>query len=362
MSTETSDNNKKLSDGTIFGIGNPLLDIIAEVPVSFLEGYKLNANDAILASDDHKGLNESLLRDYPNHQFVAGGATQNSIRAATWLLQQANSCVYMGCVGQDKYHQLLHDAASKAGLILSYQVHTDSEERVQTGTCAVLITGNNRSLVANLGAANHFTIEHLDDPKNKQLIEKAKIFYTAGFFYTVCPPAIMRICEHADTHNKIFCTNLSAPFICEYFGDKLMKAMPYVDYLFGNETEARSFGKHQLKLDTEEIKVIAKAISDLPKKNAQRPRVVVITQGSEPTVLAITGQEPKEFPVKKPLDIVDTNGAGDSFVGGFLAYLALGKSHEESIQAGAYCAFECIQQSGCTFPDKPSFDPTTFVV
>jgi len=50
------------------------------------------------------------------------------------------------------------------------------------------------------------------------------------------------------------------------------------------------------------------------------------------------------------------------FVLGFLAYLALGKSHEEAIQAGAYCAFECIQQTGCTFPDKPSFDPNTFVV
>jgi hypothetical protein len=51
-----------------------------------------------------------------------------------------------------------------------------------------------------------------------------------------------------------------------------------------------------------------------------------------------------------------------NLIEGFLAYLALGKTHEESIQAGAYCAFECIQQSGCTFPDKPNFDPTTFVV
>jgi hypothetical protein len=33
--------------------------------------------------------------------------------------------------------------------------------------------------VANLGAANHFTVEHLDDPKIKHLIEHAKIFYTA---------------------------------------------------------------------------------------------------------------------------------------------------------------------------------------
>lgn len=49
----------------------------------FVFRYKLKANDAILASDDQKGLNETLLRDYPNHQFVAGGATQNSMRAAT---------------------------------------------------------------------------------------------------------------------------------------------------------------------------------------------------------------------------------------------------------------------------------------
>lgn len=47
---------------------------------------------------------------------------------------------------------------------------------------------------------------------------------------------------------------------------------------------------------------------------------------------------------------------------GFLAYLALGKTIEEAIQAGAYCAFECIQLSGCTYPDKPNFDPKTFVV
>lgn len=60
-----------------------------------------------------------------------------------------------------------------------------------------------------------------------------------GFFYTVCPDGVLRLGEHADQHKKLFCTNLSAPFICEIFGDRLMKAMPYVDYLFGNETVRR---------------------------------------------------------------------------------------------------------------------------
>lgn len=361
MTTETSTSEAKLPPGTIFGIGNPLLDISAEVSLSFLEGYHLKANDAILAGEQHKDLNETILRDYPNHQFVAGGSTQNTMRAATWMLQQPGVCVYMGCVGQDKYNQLLSDAASKSGLTLSYQVHHDPEGHIQTGTCAVLITGNNRSLVANLGAANHFTIDHLDEPKSKEFIEKAQIFYTAGFFYTVCPEAVMRLCEHADQEKKLFCTNLSAPFVCEVFGDRLMKAMPYVDYLFGNETEARTFAKYQLKLETENVEEIAEVLSQLPKKNSERARVVIITQGSDPTILAIHGQPVKEFEVKKPLEIIDTNGAGDSFVGGFLAYLALGKTHEEAIQAGAYCAFECIQQSGCNYPPYNRFDPQTFL-
>jgi adenosine kinase len=36
------------------------------------------------------------------------------------------------------------------------------------------------------------------------------------------------------------------------------------------------------------VKEIAKMLCELPKNNAQRPRVVVITQGADPTVLAIS--------------------------------------------------------------------------
>ena len=40
-------------------------------------------------------------------------------------------------------------------------------------------------------------------------------------------------------------------------------------------------------LKTDDVKVIAKALCELPKKNAQRPRIVIITQGADPTILAI---------------------------------------------------------------------------
>jgi hypothetical protein len=51
---------------------------------------------------------------------------------------------------------------------------------VATGTCAVLINEGERSLVANLAAANTFTAAHLESAEAKEAISKAQILYTAG--------------------------------------------------------------------------------------------------------------------------------------------------------------------------------------
>lgn len=77
-----------------------------------------------------------------------------------------------------------------------------------------------------------------------------------GFFLTVSLESILKVAKHASENNKIFCLNLSAPFICEFFKEALMKVMPYVDILFGNETVS-------LFVDTHGIKVHAKEFSCL---------------------------------------------------------------------------------------------------
>jgi len=79
----------------------------------------------------------------------------------------------MGCVGTDKYSKILKDKATADGLNVRYQ-YTDKES---TGTCAVLITGKERSLCANLAAANHFSPSHIKKPENKQLIDNARCIY-----------------------------------------------------------------------------------------------------------------------------------------------------------------------------------------
>ena len=53
---------------------------------------------------------------------------------------------------------------------------------------------------------------------------------------------------------------------------------------------------------------------------------------------------------------MDTNGAGDAFVGGFLAAVGLGKSLEEAVKIGNYTASEIIKRHGCNFPEKPAIE------
>lgn len=109
-----------------------------------------------------------------------------------------------------------------------------------------------------------------------------------------------------------------------------------------------------LQDDTKEVALKAAA---LPKVNGKRERMVIITQGSKATMVAYKGKV-QEFavPPVPAEEIVDLNGAGDSFVGGFLAKFVQDKSLEEAVAAGHYCAGVTIRTSGTTFKGKtPSF-------
>ena len=46
----------------------------------------------------------------------------------------------------------------------------------------------------------------------------------------------MDIAQHASEKNKMLMMNLSAPFLSQFFKEPMMKAFPYIDILFGNET------------------------------------------------------------------------------------------------------------------------------
>lgn len=84
--------------------------------------------------------------------------------------------------------------------------------------------------------------------------------------------------------------------------------------------------------------------------------MVVITQGKDPVIL-VEGSKVTLVPVEKLSreQIVDTNGAGDAFTGGFLSQMVLGKSWETCVKCGIYSATHVIQHSGCTFSGDSDF-------
>jgi adenosine kinase len=340
--------DKKDHKGVLLGMCNPLLDISAEVGESMLSKYGVKMNNAILAEAKHLPIYQELIEKH-DVQYIAGGATQNTIRVAQWMLQIPGATTYIGAVGKDKFAEQLRKSATADGVTVHY--YEDSKE--PTGSCAVLIHNKERSLIANLGAANTYKLAHLQSEAIATVWKQAQIFIVSGFFLTVSPDSILHLAKHSHDAKKTFCMSLSAPFICEFFNDPLMKCMPYCDYMFGNESEATAFGKKMGYKDTSPS-AVAMEIYNLPKENSSRSRIVVITQGADKTIV-VKGGKLLSFDVPKvpASEIVDVNGAGDAFLGGFLSQLALGKPLEDSIRAGHYAARVILGVSGTVLKGKP---------
>ena len=144
----------------------------------------------------------------------------------------------------------------------------------------------------------------------------------------------------------------------------------------GNEAEAEAYAEAK-NLATRNVAEIALHIAALPKKT-DRPRLVVFTQGTLPTIVAYEGKT-SSYPIIKvdPSNLVDTNGAGDGFCGGFLSQVwfdhvnclplvivlisspyqiqfVQGKPIEQCVAGGLYLASIVVQRSGPTYPKEPS--------
>jgi len=222
-----------------------------------------------------------------------------------------------------------------------------------TGVCAAVIVGKERSLCANIGAAKKFTMDYFN--ANIDVLARARFIYTTGFFIDSNNEAVQALCNYATTNDKPLGLNLSAPFVIQFYMDQVSAAIKHADYVFCNEDEGSAFATAK-GLEANDRVGIAKQIASYEKASATRPRIVIITQGAEPTIVA-TGRPGQEATVElipvAPIDvstIVDTNGAGDSFVGGFFSQLALNADDiTTAVNKGNELAGKVIQKSGCVF-------------
>jgi adenosine kinase len=76
----------------LFCIGNPLLDMSTSNGEALLKKYNLEANNAILAGQEHAGLYDEI-KEASDVKYVAGGAAQNAARGAA-VSAHANKNIY----------------------------------------------------------------------------------------------------------------------------------------------------------------------------------------------------------------------------------------------------------------------------
>lgn len=356
----------------------------------------------ILCPESHKGIYEDLENSF-DLKFLPGGASMNAIRAAQWALknqEEAEGATFCtGTVGNDKNADRMTSAADYAGVRTRYfKVHeafrnpsysgivstaeednSSSEDsnaiseidnpkaHLPTGTCAVLLTdeGVNRSLVTNLAAARIYTTSFLE--RVWPQVQQAKYFYAPGFFLSTENgqglATLKMIGDHCIENNKTFITNISAPFICNVFKRELSEVMQFADIVFGNDFEFLAWGEANPDLVPEEkkkdLKFINKAIANLPQKDRRngdekKPRLAITTRGHLSTLVSQGDSQVFEIPVHTIPDneFVDTNGAGDAFVAGFICGLIYNQSIVDCLECGNKVAGSIIRMNGCTFPQE----------
>jgi len=339
----------------IFLIGNPLLDISAEFKDNaILDKYKLEPGMASLASPEQIPIYDELWHT-EGRLAIPGGSALNSARACNYILKNQDileKVNYFGSIGNcDKGHTLekvLQDEGVKGNF------HKTPESK--TGTCAVIVVNKDRTLCADLAAACEYQLEHLH--ANLETVKTASLIYSTSFFITSNPTALHEVAKTASDLNIPFAYNLSAVFLVQFELENVLKSLVHADYIFANEDEAAAFGKSQ-NMEGDDLKEVAKVLAKWEKSNTKRPRVAIVTYGAKPVIVAthmpgtdeVTLQEFEVSPLAAD-QIVDTNGAGDAFVGGFLSQLYQGKEVKDCISAGIYLSREVVQRSGCCFPDK----------
>jgi len=183
------------SEKLIFAIGNPLLDISAEVTEATLDKYGLIRGLPCLAEEKHKPLFDELWNDEKGERFP-GGAAMNVIRCANFMLKgtKPNSCLYFGSIANDDRGEVLKTRLDEEKVEYDFSI----TDETYTGACAVAVHDKERSLCADLAACLKYKTSHLED--NLERLKAYKILYTTGFFITSNAEALQKLAEFASSN------------------------------------------------------------------------------------------------------------------------------------------------------------------
>lgn len=273
------------------------------------------------------------------HSFatVSGGKGANQAVAAARLGAQV---AMVGCVGNDDYGVQLRDA------LLAEQIDCQAVSVVEdsSGVALIVVDDNSQNAIVIVAGANGAMTPAVIDQFDA-VLQAADVVICQ---LEIPDATVGHALKRARALGKTVILNpapASRPLPADWF--------TAIDYLIPNESEATALSG----LPVGSLESAEKAASHLIAMGAGK---VIITLGAQGSLYA-NGQSFEHFPAPK-VKAVDTTAAGDTFVGGFAAALATGKSEAEAIRYGQIAAALSVTRAGAqpsipTQSDVQAFKP-----
>ncbi|MDR3576095.1 MAG: fructoselysine 6-kinase [Anaerolineaceae bacterium] len=234
----------------------------------------------------------------------------NTVNFAVYILQLGAQSSYTGVVGNDKYGIQLKKALAAKGVDISH-LHTKN--------------GNTAITQVELVAGERIFGDYDEGVMANFHLTEEDIFY-------LCQHDLIHTSIWGKIENNLPELHQKGVKISFDFADKLdheivQQALPYVEYAFFSYTQDDQFIRDYLK-------------------NAQSkgPKIAIATLGENGS-LAFDGNNFTNFGIV-PVNVVDSIGAGDSFIAGFLFGVLSNKSLLECLAQGAKKASETLQYMG----------------
>jgi ribokinase len=260
-------------------------------------------------------------------QTISGGKGANQAVACARLSADDVKVAMVACLGDDAFGTELRAALRNDGIDDSH-VSTISGEASGVASILVEASGQN-SIVLAAGANDALSPAHIDAARS--LIEQARIVV----LQLETPLATVRhAIKLAHALGKTVVLN---PAPAQALPADLLAQ---VEYLIPNEIEAAMLaGLNAASLDND-----AAIEAAVAKLRADGSSNVLVTLG-EKGVYAALSSGSVHF-AAQPTKAVDTTAAGDTFIGGFVAALAEGRSEADAIAFGQRAAALSVARVG----------------
>jgi sugar/nucleoside kinase (ribokinase family) len=309
----------------VLGIGNALVDVMTLIDSdNILRKFSLPKGSMQLVDDVKSTLIKSETIHFKRNQ-VSGGSAANTIHGLAMLGVQTG---FIGSVGKDETGDFFENDMKIAGVKTFL-----SRRNSITGTAIALISpGSERTFATHLGAA----VELESGDLNPEDFNGFNILYLEGYII-INKPLVERACTIARQNNMKIALDLASYNVVDAkLADFKEIIEKYVDIVFANEEEAKSF----TGLSPYEA---LKSLSGLCD-------VAVIKVGKDGSLIK-RGEEIVKIGTI-PVQCIDTTGAGDLYASGFLYGYARGLTLEKCGLSGAVLAGHVIEIVGARMDEN----------